>query len=283
MQTLPAAFVLLLPSLVFAEAVEWKVSAQAGLILTTGNSRSTALSGSITASRKAGNNKLGLETAAAYARSRVLIASDADGNGTIGPAEIQRTSLTSAENWSAKLRYDRFFTEHNSAYLSARIGADQPAGKELFGGGQIGYSRQIVKTERHEVVGEGGYDFTYEAYVADSAEDLAIHSARIYAGWTAKVTETTGFLLNAELLLNLNAEDGPRGEIPPLEDARVLAKAALTTKIFTRVDFRFALTARFDNAPAPQPPFAIPYDADFLPLAEKLDLTAEAALIINIL
>ncbi len=265
------------------KAVEWKASAQAGLILTTGNSKSTALSGTLTASRKAGDNKLALEAAGAFARSELLIASDANMNGTIGAGEITRTSQTTTENWTAKLRYDRFFTEHNSAYLSARIGADEPAGKELFGGGQIGYSRQLYKTDAHEVVAEAGYDFTYESYVAD-VDALAIHSARFFAGWNGKLTEVTGALLNAELLLNLNAEDGHGGEeIGSFEDARLIAKAAITTKLWTRMDFRFGLTARFDNAPAPQPPFALPYDAGFVPLADKLDLTAEAALIVSIL
>jgi hypothetical protein len=182
-----------------------------------------------------------------------------------------------------KLRYDRFFTQHNSAYLSARLGGDEPAGKELFGGGQIGYSRQLVKDERHEVVAEAGYDFTYEAYVSDAVEDLAIHSARLYAGWTAKLSEVTGFLANAEVLLNLNTLNGPAGEIGTFEDTRLIARTALTTKLWTRIDFRFAVTARYDSSPAPQKPFALPYDPGFIPLAEKLDVTAEAALIVNIL
>src|SRR5689334_386021 len=67
--------------------VEWKASAQAGLILTTGNSRSTSLSASLAASRKAGDNKLSIDAGGAYARSRIFIADDANMNGTIGEDE----------------------------------------------------------------------------------------------------------------------------------------------------------------------------------------------------
>jgi hypothetical protein len=49
------------------KAVEWKASAQFGLILTTGNSRSTAFSGSALASRKAGDNKLAIDASSSPA------------------------------------------------------------------------------------------------------------------------------------------------------------------------------------------------------------------------
>ena len=58
----------------------------------------------------------------------------------------------------------------------------------------------------------------------------------------------------------------------------------VSTKIWKRLDFRFGVTLRFDNAPAPLPPFKnIPFAMGFHPLAEKTDVTAEAALIVNFL
>jgi hypothetical protein len=266
------------------KAVEWKVSAQAGFILNTGNSRSAAFSAGLTGSRKAGDNKLSLDAAAAYARSEVRSFTDANMNGTIGPGELTRTESTTTENWNVKLRYDRFFSAYDSGYVSARVGADEIAGKELVGGGQIGYARILFKDDKHELSAEAGYDFSYESYVSEAVDALAIHSARFFTGYNAKLSEVTGFLANAELLLNLNPEDGPGGEeIGPGEDARLLAKTALTTKVLKRMDLRVSVTARFDNAPAPLPPFATAFDAGFVPLAEKLDLTTELALIVSIL
>src|SRR5688572_9685387 len=54
--------------------VEWKAQAKAGLLITSGNSRSRTVSAAGTASRKAGNNKLGIEASVAFARSGITVA-----------------------------------------------------------------------------------------------------------------------------------------------------------------------------------------------------------------
>src|SRR5262249_37694818 len=145
-------------------------------------------SGSATASRRAGDDKVALEAAGAFARSDVLIFNDANGDMMIGPGEIDRQSSTTAKNWLVKLRYDRFFAGANSAFIAARLGADEPAGKELYGGGQVGYSRQLYKDAAHEVVAEIGYDLTFQSYVAPGLDELTIHSLRAFAGYTGKLT-----------------------------------------------------------------------------------------------
>ena len=261
------------------KGVEWKATASAGLILTTGNSRALAVSGSALISRRDGDDKLTLEASGAFARSEVLVGTDTNGNGTVD--EIMRDTQTTAKNWTAKLRYDRFFAGANSVFLSGRLGADEPAGKTLYGGGQIGYSRQLFKDDVHEIISEIGYDFTYESYVSPSAPNLAIHSARVFLGYNAKLSDDTGFLANIELLFNLNSETGPTGEIDPFEDTRFIAKAALTTKLVSQVSFRLSFTAKFDNAPAPIPAIGPGFDPGFNPLADKLDAITEVALIVS--
>jgi len=262
------------------KGVEWKASASAGLILTTGNSRALAVSGSAHVSRRDGDDKLTFDGAGAFARSEVLLAIDSNGNGTIGPDEITRDTQTTTRNWNFKLRYDRYFAGPNSAFLSGRIGADEPAGKQLYGGGQIGYSRELYKDDVHEIVAEIGYDFTYESYVGKT-DNLAIHSARLYAGYNAKLSPDTSFLADAEALFNLNGESSSTGDISTFEDTRLNLKVALTTKLVQHIDFRFSFTARYDNAPAPLPGFAKPYDPGFIPLADKLDAITEVALIVS--
>src|SRR5262249_34859043 len=84
--------------------VEWKATASAGVIATTGNSRTVTLSGSALISRKDGDNKIALEAAGAYARSDILVFTDADMSGTIGPGEIDRQDSTTVKNWLLKLR-----------------------------------------------------------------------------------------------------------------------------------------------------------------------------------
>src|SRR5687767_11004724 len=124
--------------------VEWKASAEAGVIVTTGNARTTTGAATAKASRKDGNNKFEAEANGAYARSTIRVANDIDMNGTVDSEdEIDEVGTTSAKNAVLKLRYDRFLTDNNSLYVSATIGFDTPAGKDVYGGGQVGYSRQL--------------------------------------------------------------------------------------------------------------------------------------------
>lgn len=264
------------------KGVEWKAAAQAGAVLTTGNANITTVSGGLNVSRKSAGNKIAAEASAAYAKSSIRVAQDANANGTLEANEIQVTEATTAEQWNVKTRYDRFFTEKNSGYLSARLEANEPAGKELVGGAQAGYSRLLLKSDRSEVTAEIGYDYQYENFVVEG-DALNIHSARGFLGYAGKLSEDTQVDASTEWLLNLNSEDTPAGEVDALDDTRMNAKTGLTTKLWKDVAFRFSFTAKYDNAPAPRPPLALPYAAGFVPLADKLDTITEASLIVNFL
>jgi hypothetical protein len=264
-----------------AEAVEWKLVAQGSFMLSTGNSRATTFGAALSASRKANRNKFTIEGGAAYARSRLLLATDANGNGTIEPAEVTRPSQTTTRSWLVRGRYDRFLTAANAVYGAAGLSADEPAGKELVGNGQVGYSRQVYQDSVHLVVAEGGYDYTHEDPVV--GDGLSIHSLRVFAGYTAKLTGDTGFEISAEELSNLNRLDGPTGEVGAFEDNRVNGKVSLTTVLMKNLSFRLAFEAHYDHAPAARPPFPLPYAEGFTPLADELDTRTEVTLIVNFL
>lgn len=263
------------------QAVEWKASAQAGLVITTGNTRTRTVSGSARASRKAGNNKLQIELGGAYADSRVYLAEDGNANGVLDPGEVtlDQAQITS-QSWAAKARYDRFLTTRNALYLSALISADRPAGKELVGGAQGGYSRLLYKSARHELVAETGYDMSYEDPVVGGG--VAIHSGRVFAGYEGKLSADTGVSGAVELLSNMNSLATAAGRVAAFEDTRINATAALTTTLYGKLSFRFAVTAKYDNAPSPRP-FKLPYADGFIILADELDTRTEATLIINFL
>src|SRR5690606_37198342 len=142
--------------------VVWKASAQAGLLITAGNARVTAVSAGLTASRRQGKNRLQLEGSAAYARSSIFLAADADGSGTISADEVTRPATTTNKGWATNGRYDRFLTDSGSLYAAALAAADEPAGKEFFGGGQAGYSRRLFNINSHTLLAEVGYDYSYE-------------------------------------------------------------------------------------------------------------------------
>jgi hypothetical protein len=274
------------PKFVYAKqedvaGVEWKASAQAGLIHTTGNSRVTTMAGGAKVSRKSGANKLEIETGAAYARSSVLLATDFDGDGFISSDELDRNTATTTKAWQIKTRYDRFLTANNSVYASASAAADEPAGKEFVGGGQVGYSRQLVKRVAHALVGEGGYDLSYEDLAV--GDPLTIHSLRAFVGYEGAVRADTGVAASIEMLANLNSLDSATGPVGSFEDRRTTFKASVTTKVFDDVSFRFSFEAKHDNAPAPLKPPSLSFEPGFIPLADALDTKTEAALIVSFL
>jgi Protein of unknown function, DUF481 len=275
------------------KTVEWKSQVKGGLLVTTGNSSTTNGSVGAAVSRKEGNNKLALEGNYAYGKSRVT-------TPVVDAATNQITSLPSqnvetTNNWLAKARYDRFFTLNNAGYASAQSGADKIAGKTFAGGGQVGYSRQLVKNDANLLVAEIGYDFSYERYVQQPGKTLdpvSIHSARVFVGETYKVSQATGLSGSVEALFNLNKEGsaidvntGAAG-VDPFKDTRVNGKLSLTTTL--RKSLSIGVTLKYDQNPAPRPiPTSAPAGATYAPgidpFSEKVDTQTEVTLIYTFL
>jgi hypothetical protein len=268
-------------------AVEKKLQAKGGLLLMGGNSRLTTGTLGAQGSYRRGWNRLGAETNAAYARSEVLGALDANQSGLIDSGELVRTKQTTSKLFSAKARYDRLFTVSDSAYASGQALTDEPAGKELVAGGQVGYSRQLYKDDRHLAVAEVGYDFSFERAAAPGASGVNVHSARAFLSEQLKLSEASGLFASAELLTNLNEESAPAPgfqAVPAFEDTRVVAKTGLTTSLWNRLAFSFSLGLRYDQSPAPlKVPGSLPLAPGFAPLprAEELDTVAEASLVVT--
>jgi len=286
------------------KAVEWKALVKAGLIYSSGNSQQTNLSAGYALSRKDTWNKFALDGSFAYARSSVFIVDDfGDGaggapDGLIQPDEFYRARSTSANRWDLKARYDRFFTKNNSAYVAGLAAGDKVAGKTFMGGGQIGYSRQILKAKNYELLGEIGYDFSYEKYMNPAAGkpgDVSIHSARVFFGGTYKLMENTGFASSIEVLTNLNKENVANYQtgsdhLPGLEDTRVVYKAGVSTKLWKNLSLGVNFTLKYDNNPALRPaPSGFAFDEATFPQAnharfgDRLDTMTEVVLIVNFL
>lgn len=272
-----------------AQSAVWKASAQAGLMLATGNANSLTISGGASASRTDAHNKLALDASAAYGSATTYVANDLNGDKLLAASEIESSTQTSTKQWNVKLRYDRFFSTNNLGYVAAQVGGNEPAGKFVYGGAQAGYSRQLVKTARNELLAELGYDFTFEFYAGSpppSPDRLLIHSLRVFVGHSLTLTKDTGLVTGIEGLFNLNPLVAPgfADEIGPFRDTRVNFKTALSTTIYQNLSFRFSFAARFDNVPAPRPaPAGFAYVDGFQPLAQKLDTLSEAALVVNFL
>jgi hypothetical protein len=275
-----------------ATTVEWKAQSKGGMSITSGNAESKNFIFGLNASRKEGNNKLALEGGLAYGTTNALVlSSDAGGNQTVG-----REQVTSSNNWAAKARYDRFITDNNILFASAQGGGDKVAGKSFFGGGQLGYSRQLLKDQWNTVVAELGYDFSYERYVqpdvSPALDAVEIHSVRVFVGETLSLTKETGVTANVEALFNLNREtnaiDVKTGEtgVDAFKDARVNGKLGLTTNLWESLSFGFSFTFKYDQNPAPRPVpknapagFAFDKGNPDLYYADKVDTSTEATLI----
>jgi hypothetical protein len=277
-------------------AVEWKAQVKGGLLVTSGNSQTTNGALGVVASRKQDGNKLSLEGGLAYGKSNILTAvpSPTDANMITG---ISRQSVVTTNNWRALGRYDRFFTTNNSGYASGLAGADKIAGKTFAGGGQAGYSRQLVNTGRNLLVAELGYDFSYESYVQQPMKTLdavTIHSARIFVGETLKLTPETGATASVESFLNLNTEGkalnvntGMAG-VDPLHDTRIIGKVGFSTTLRKSLSAAVGFTLRYDQNPAPLPlPSGTPATASYAmgvqPFGEKIDTITEVTLIYTFL
>lgn len=259
------------------EKVEWAATAEAGLVFTTGNGRTTTITGGLKASRKEKANKFSIDAAGTFARSSVLKVTSTD--NIISANEVSRESTTAAQNYLVKLRYDRFLTEFNSLFVAALGGADVVAGKDFAGGGQLGYARLLYKTEKHEVTGEFGYDFSYEDYAAEGTDSLAIHSARAFVGYKGKLSEATSVDGAVETLANVNEQSD---DVGPFKDLRATVALGLSTKLTKSISFSFGLTAKFDNVPAPLSFADKMLDANDPPETLKLDTTTKASLIVTL-
>jgi hypothetical protein len=256
---------------------EWRASSEAGAVFTSGNSNTTTMTGGIKAERKSGDNKLAFEASGAYAKSSVRVLDDQNGNGMIdNSSEIVNAESVTAETLAAKLRYDRFLTDFNSVYAAALAGRDEPAGKLSAFGGQVGYSRRLIKTQVSEMVAEVGYDYSREHLVTGSA--VQIHSARAFIGHKATLSDGVVFDGSFEVLTNLNRETLPTGKDGgAFKDTRVNMKAAISAKIAKNLALQTSIEAHYDNRPGP---LAIKGLAmGFVPEAAPLDTLMKASLI----
>jgi Protein of unknown function, DUF481 len=261
----------------------WAASVTAGFGMTTGNAQSLNLTGSGNVSHRFDpENMLSLDATVAIQRSTVETAVD-NGDGVIQPGELQTITQSVSEAWGVRLRYDRFFGL-NALYAFGFAGGDVPAGKQFVGGAQVGYSRALWKTETAELVGEAGFDYTYQRYVVGDPGSINIAALRFFLGYLGTPTKDLQYNASIEYLGNLNPEDTPTGRVNPFGDNRMLGKLGVTWKIFGDGSLGFRFRALYDSAPAPKPPPAgFAWAAGYQPLAKEWDTFTELVLVYKLL
>jgi putative salt-induced outer membrane protein YdiY len=265
--------------------VEWKASVNAGMLLNTGNANTLAFSAGASASRNDGKNKVQLDVGGTYARATVITAHDDNGDNLIQQDEIHRDTSTTAQLWNIKLRYDRFLSLNNSLYGAGFATGNVPAGIQVAGGAQLGYSRQIVKNDMHLWTAEIGYDYTFQDNV--TGPNLSIHSARAFSGYTVTLSKDVGLAFGLEVLCNLNELPGfqPMQTVGSFHDTRVNGNAALTARLWKNIAFQVSFLAKYTTDPAPLPLFGgVKFDPSMgVPLAQPLDTVTSLSLVVTLL
>jgi hypothetical protein len=264
---------------------EWLANAEFGLVLMTGTTENTTISGGFKVSRKDGDNKLALEASGAYAKTGTLILNDLNGNGVIDNTDelVERDQIT-AETLAAKARYDRFLTDFNSLFVAALAGRDLPAGKDATFGGQIGYSRLLYKSKTSTTVGEIGYDYTREDLSVGPG--VSVHSGRIFVGHKASLVAGATIDASLEALTNFNHETLPTGQDgSAFMDTRVNLKVAVQAKVSSNLAFQTSIESHFDNRPGPLtlPSGSAPFAMGFVPPAAEVETIMKVSLIYTFL
>ena len=231
----------------------WKANITFGLVYVGGNAQSLGLSGTGLVSARRDNDEWTVTGGGAYVLSGV------SQYGMGGPIT---STQTSAANWLVKGRYDRYFLDSNTVYLSYQSSGDRPAGYIYRLEPQIGYARLFFKSAHQLVRGEIGYDYTFEHRVLqpmDGQRDFQYHSGRLFGYYENKFTPWASFTEGVEVLEAFN----------DLIGFRLNSITTLSSQIYKNIALKVNFTLHFNNDPALRPvntdpttglPYVLPAD-----------------------
>lgn len=221
------------------EKPESSMSAQLGGALAAGNTAAYNASLGFNASHKWDKNKFTASAGALFGQA----VADTDANGILSDPEREEGYVTNQQQLLADVRYDRFFGEKNSIYFLAGELIDPFAGFASRSHQQLGYSRVLVDTDETNLVGEIGFDWAQEYYVANGEPDQDryenVFAARAMVGLKHVFNESVSFEDKLEVYPN----------VVVLEDVRVINNASLAAKLSDKLGFKTSYNLRFDNQP----------------------------------
>ena len=221
-------------------------SVSAGGMLSTGNTQTQALTLNSTMDLRRGMNGFGAGLLGNYGRS-ALAGADAQ---------------TTAENFQARVRYDRYLTERFALFLqlterydrfqglASRTNVD-PGVKYIFWlrdksafWGELGYDFM------HDIRTEGGRnthreDGTWDTSIAPLDKTLNDHSARAFLGFRHAFNNEVTFSTGLEYLQSLVTTDRAS------QNSRINFDATLAAKLYGGIAAGIGFTARYDRNPLP--------------------------------
>ena len=215
----------------------WHATLTLGLVWVAGNAQSLGLSGTGLAAVRHYDNEWTAAAGGAY------VVSGVSKYGKGGPIT---DSTTSAANWFGKGRYDRYFLEKNTTFVSFQMSGDRPAGYLYRIEPQVGYARLFWSSPRQVLRGELGYDYTFEHRVMQpvgAPRDVDYHSGRLFAYYENKFTPFASFSEGLEMLEAFNH----------LAGFRLNSLTSLSSQLYKNLALKVNFTLHYNNDPALRP------------------------------
>lgn len=220
-------------------------SASAGGMFTTGNTKTQALTLNGVFDMRRGMNGFGAALLGNYGSSKLPGATD---------------SQTTAENFQARLRYDRYLTERFALFLQLTERYDRFQGIASRTNVDPGAKYIFWLPENSAFWGELGYDFQHDIRTAsgrnthreDGSWDQSIpqldktlndHSARAFLGFRHAFNKEVTFSTGLEYLQSL--VETSLGK----QNSRVNFDANLAAKLYGGLALGVGFTARYDRIP----------------------------------
>lgn len=238
------------------DATEWSV--QGGLLATSGNTQSLAVTGGTAFRLRKKDDQLSAAAAVNYARA----STPAKGDKPATPVD------TTVENYQAKVRYDRFISGSFVGFLGVQGRRDRFAGLDLRLQIDPGVGYYFIDTKPIVFWAELGYDFMHDIRRDDAlvpgkdgkipTKTESVHSARAFVGYKNKINAGTAISLALEYLQGLSNTDAYRFNGEMIVSAKLTKTFSLATS------------------------FAFRYDHAALPGKEKLDTVTAASLVYSI-
>ncbi|MDB4986056.1 MAG: hypothetical protein JWN04_1234 [Myxococcaceae bacterium] len=181
--------------------------------------------------------------------------------GTIGGARTGKFNdvTWTSRNVIARARYDLFLSQYDALFVAIAPRRDKFAGLDLRLQNQVGYLRNLFfPVDAHRFWTELGYDFTYDRFskieggkapsttttappaaLTTTKQDPYIHSARVFFGYTNRLSPTASLSVGVENLFDFKDR----------RNVRVNGLVELTSSITHT--FKLGLQSRvlFDNVP----------------------------------
>jgi len=221
------------------------VTLSAGGLLTSGNSRTVALTVNGAFDIRRGNNGFGASVLGNY--------------GEAAP-KPNLDLAPSAENVQGRLRYDRYFGDRMSLFLITTGRYDKFQGLAFRLNLDPGFKYIVVKTKRTALWGEVGYDFQYDVRTEAGRIELdkdaqptgkildktrTDHSARVFVGFRHAFTQDITWSSGIEYLQSFIKTD--LGNM----NSRLNLNAVLAAKLFKGFSVGIGFNAAYDRLPIP--------------------------------